>query len=343
MPHLPAQPAFSNTSSPARFVQATPQAAPAVNPSGQSAERERAFIQPDASAPPVLEIDVLSLNTFALPAPLGKNIAARSERIGRSLGEYEIVGLQETFSKDSRYLAVGTEAAGIQVERYAPTDRRLLNSGLTTLSKYEIVEQAFKPFAYASHADALAQKGVSFTRVRLPEGQMLDVYNTHFQAMRDKADAPHEKLGLKIMGLLFPGYAMPRDEIRAHDAEVLKAFVEEHDAGHPVIITGDFNTQESDALYGVLKDSLGLNDAFRELHPEDPGYTSDGKTNPYKSNPQKRKRVDYIFYRDGQHLDLKPIQSQVVFDKPVEGLFVSDHYGVHTRFQLLPKADPKTP
>ena len=53
--------------------------------------------------------------------------------------------------------------------------------------------------------------------------------------------------------------------------------------------------------------------------------------------------MDYIFYRDGQHLDLKPIQSQVVFDKPVEGLFVSDHYGVHTRFQLLPKADPKTP
>ena len=27
----------------------------------------------------------------------------------------------------------------------------------------------------------------------------------------------------------------------------------------------------------------------------------------------------------------------------LEGLFVSDHYGVHTRFQLLPKADPKTP
>ncbi len=293
---------------------------------------------PSGKIPP-LEIDVLSLNTFALPAPLGKDIAARSERIGKSLAGYEIIGLQETFSKDSRYLAIGTESAGIQVSRYAPAERRLLNSGLTTLSTYDILESDFQAFSYASHADALAQKGVSFTRLQLPEGQILDVYNTHFQAMSDKAEAPHEKLGLKVMSLLFSGYDMPRDDIRAHDAEVLKAFVESKDAGHPVIITGDFNTQESDALYEVLKTSLGVSDAFRELNPEDPGYTSDGKTNPYKSNPDKRKRVDYIFYRDGQALDLKPVQSQVVFDQPIEGLMVSDHYGVHTRFVLQPKAD----
>lgn len=287
-----------------------------------------------------ITLDVLSLNTYALPAPLGKNIAERSERIGAALQGYHIVGLQETFSKDSRYLAVGTESVGLSVERHAPTDRRLLNSGLTTLSQYEIVERDFRPFQYASHADALAQKGVSFTRIRLPEGELIDVYNTHFQAMKDKADAPHEKLGLKIMGLLFSGYAMPRDDIRAHDAEVLQALMREKDQGHPVIVTGDFNTQESDALYSTLKEANGLSDAFRELHPEDPGYTSDGKTNPYKSNPNNRKRVDYIFYRDGKTLNLTPLQSQVVFDKAIDGLFVSDHYGVHTRFQLTPSGEP---
>ncbi len=281
--------------------------------------------------------DVLSLNIYALPAPLGKNIADRAERVGESLREYEIVGLQETFSKDSRYVAKGVASAGISVERYEPTQRRLLTSGLTTLSTYDIVETDFKAFTYASHADALAEKGVSFTRVRLPEGELLDVYNTHFQAMRDKADAPHEKLGLKIMSLLFSGYDMPRDDIRAHDAEVLKAFIEEKDAGHPVIITGDFNTQEHQELYQTLKNDLGVSDSFRELNPEAPGYTSDGKTNPYKDNPDKRKRVDYIFYRGGKSFDLKPVSSQVVFDEPVDGMFVSDHYGVHTRFQLTPK------
>jgi endonuclease/exonuclease/phosphatase family metal-dependent hydrolase len=334
MPALPAQPnippATAHVSRP--FVQPTSQ--PLTK---QNAVPEQSV--PTAQHPPTpITLDVLSLNTFALPAPLGKNIAARSERIGASLKGYQIVGLQETFSKDSRYLAVGAESAGISVERHAPTDRRLLNSGLTTLSAYEIVERDFRPFQYASHADALAQKGVSFTRIRLPEGQLIDVYNTHFQAMKDKANSAHEKLGLKIMGLLFSGYDMPRDDIRAHDAEVLQDFIAEKDQGHPVIVTGDFNTQESDPLYDTFKAASGLTDAFRELHPEDPGYTSDGKTNPYKSNPNNRKRVDYIFYRDGKDLNLTPVQSEVVFDKAIDGLFVSDHYGVHTRFELTPTA-----
>lgn len=334
---MPIQPALPPTS---------PIVKQAPSPSAEPLQVTRVPLPSSTPSEPTakpLEIDVLSLNTFALPAPLGKNIAARSERIGQSLQGYEIVGLQETFSKDSRYLALGAESAGIHVNAYAPGERRLLNSGLTTLSSYEVVETDFKAFRYASHADALAQKGVSFTRIRLPEGQTLDVYNTHFQAMSDKADAFHEKLGLKIMGLLFAGYEMPRDTIRAHDAEVLKAFVDSKDAGHPVIITGDFNTQESDALYEVLKASLGVKDSFRELNPEDPGYTSDGKTNPYKSNPDKRKRVDYIFYRDGQDLSLKPVQAKVVFDQPIDGLVVSDHYGVHTRFELTAKSNAETP
>lgn len=335
MPALPAQPIHSPATAPVSRpfvrVQSVDDAAKdavqkpvkAINPATKQ-----------LTAP--ITLDVLSLNTYALPAPLGKNIAARSQRIGAALQGYHIVGLQETFSKDSRYLAVGTDSAGISVERHAPTERRLLNSGLTTLSQYEIVDRDFRPFQYASHADALAQKGVSFTRIRLPEGQLIDVYNTHFQAMKDKANSPHEKLGLKIMGLLFSGYAMPRDEIRAHDAEVLQKLIAEKDQGHPVIVTGDFNTQESDPLYSALKTASGLSDAFRELNPEDPGYTSDGQTNPYKSNPDNRKRVDYIFYRDGKALNLTPLQSEVVFDKAIDGLFVSDHYGVHTRFQLTP-------
>ena len=323
MPALPAQPIV-------------PQTPPAIHRAAAQMTPKTAQEQPPEGKHSPLTLDVLSLNTYALPAPLGKHIAERSARIGASLQGYHIIGLQETFSKDSRYLAIGSESAGIALQRHAPSDRRLLTSGLTTLSQYEIVEKDFRPFQYASHADVLAQKGVSFTRIRLPQGELIDVYNTHFQAMKDKADAPHEKLGLKIMGLFFSGYAMPRDDIRAHDAEVLRDFIAEKDEGNPVIVTGDFNTRESDVLYERLKTASGLSDAFRELHPEDPGYTSDGKTNPYKSNPNNRKRVDYIFYRDGQALDLTPVQSDVVFNKAIEGLFVSDHYGVHTRFTLTP-------
>lgn len=288
------------------------------------------------AAPPVT-FDVLSLNTFGLPKPLGKDIAERHSRIGRSIASYEVVGFQETFSRDSKHLAQGAALTGLSYHVHEPSNRRLLTSGLSTFSQYEIVESGFKPFVFGSHADALAEKGVSFSRIRVPGGGMIDVYNTHFQAAKDKADGALDKLWLKSMAQLFPGYDMPRDDIRAHDAQVLIDYVKANDAGHPVIILGDFNTREDQPVYRQLREALGLQDAFRESHPDDPGYTSDGLTNPYKDNPEARKRVDYIFYRPGQNMDLQVLSAKLAFDQAVDGMFVSDHYGVETRFQLTPK------
>ncbi len=285
--------------------------------------------------------DVLSLNTFGLPKPLGEAIAERHSRIGKSLGSYEIAGLQETFSGESKHLAKGTALTGLTYHMHKPTESRLLNSGLTTFSRYEIVESGFKPFKFGSHADALAEKGVSFTRLKIPGGGMVDVYNTHFQAAKDKADGPLDRLWLKGMAQIFPGYDMPRDQIREHDAQVLIDYVKAQDKGYPVIIMGDFNTQDHQPVYDKLKQELGLQDSFRELNPTDPGYTSDGKTNPYKDDPAKRKRVDYVFYRPGENMELKALSSELAYDEAVDGMFVSDHYGVQTRFQLSPKAAEK--
>lgn len=289
------------------------------------------------SQPSGVEFDVLSLNTFGLPKPLGQAIAARHSRIGQAIGNYEVVGFQETFSADSKHLAKGAALAGLSFHVHAPAERRLLNSGLSTFSQYEIVETGFRPFSYGSHADALAAKGVSFSRIRVPGGGLIDVYNTHFQAARDKADGALDKLWLKAMAQIFPGYDMPRDQIRVHDAEVLIQYVKDNDAGHPLIVLGDFNTQENQPVYQQLRTALGLQDAFREANPSEPGYTSDGLSNPYKHDPDKRKRVDYIFYRPGETQTLKVLSSELAFDQAVDGLFVSDHYGVHTRFRLEPK------
>lgn len=284
-----------------------------------------------------LEFDVLSLNTFGLPQPIGKEVAERHSRIGRAIGSYEVIGFQEAFSKDSKHLAQGAALSGLSYHVHTPTDKRLLTSGLSTFSQYPIVASGFKPFTFGSHADALAQKGVSFSRLQLPDGSKVDVYNTHFQAATDKPQGPLDKLWMKSMAQIFPGYDMPREDIRRHNAQVLIDYVKQQDAGHPVIILGDLNTQEHQDILPLIKNELGLQDSFREVHGQDPGYTSDGKTNPYKDNPDKRKRVDYILYRPGQEHTLKVVSSQLAFDQAVDGMFVSDHYGVHTRFQVVPK------
>lgn len=289
-----------------------------------------------------LTVDVLSLNTFGLPKPVGKDIAERHLRIGKSVGEYEIVGFQETFSKDSKNLAKGAALAGLSFNIYAPAEQRLLTSGLTTFSAYEIVESDFKPFQYSSHADALAEKGVSFSRVKIPGVGLVDVYNTHFQAMKDKADGPVDRFLLKATSWVIPGFDMPRDEIRAHDVQVLLDLIKEKDQGNPILVLGDFNTQDKQPVYDLLV-KAGLKDSFNEANPRDPGYTSDGKTNPYKSNPDNRKRVDYVFYRPGKETEVKVVSSKLAFNQAVEGMFVSDHYGVHTRFEFAAKSQPPTP
>lgn len=282
-----------------------------------------------------ISLDILSLNAFALPGPLGKDVSERAARISKVVGQFDIVGLQEGFSGKAKAIFNAAEQAGQEV--YTPTARRLTSSGLSLLSRFEMLEQDFVPFKYAAHADALSQKGVAFARVRLPGGQLIDVYDTHFQAMRDKDNNRLTQMLMKLTGLVLPGFDMPRDDIRMHDAEVLMEMIQDKDAGHPIFVIGDFNTQEDSAVYAALTEEFGLRDSFREFNPEDPGYTSDGATNPYKSNPNKRKRVDYIFYRPGEQVDIKVESSEVVFESPDNGFVLSDHYGVHSRFELIPR------
>lgn len=281
-------------------------------------------------------LDLLSLNVWGLIKPLGTDIKARSVRIGKSLSEFDIVGLQETFSKDTNAIYDTARAGGTHFHRFRPTNRFITNSGLTNLSKYPILKEEFVPFKYAAHADALAKKGVAFTRVDVPGIGPVDIYNTHYQAQSDGNPNFVGKLMMKLTGFFLPGFDMPRDLIRIHDNQTLIKFVKDNEQGYPTFVMGDFNTKDHKSLYHNLLRELNLKDSFREANPNDPGYTSDGKTNPYKDNVNSRNRIDYLFYKPGQQVDVKLTYSTVAFDKPIEGKVVSDHYGVHSRFDLTP-------
>ena len=94
-------------------------------------------------------------------------------------------------------------------------------------------------------------------------------------------------------------------------------------------------TNDNSPIIPELIQALGLKDSFRELHPDDPGYTSDGVLNPIKGG-KSRSRLDYILYRPGKDVDVRPVLSQLAYNKP--GEYVSDHFGLHTRFELVKKA-----
>src|SRR5690606_12549295 len=113
----------------------------------------------------------------------------------------------------------------------------LTNSGLSTLSKYQIVEKEFKPFTYSTGSDSLAQKGVVFTRINIPEIGNIDVYNTHLQAANSKKDS---KL-YKFIGNFIPGFTWSNVEIRKSQNRELIDFVNKNDVGNPTFLIGDFN------------------------------------------------------------------------------------------------------
>lgn len=278
-----------------------------------------------------VSLDLLSLNVFGLPKPIGKNIAERSAVIGSTLGRYDIAGLQETFSKDTRAIGNMLASKGAQYQSHKPTHHRVINSGLEMFSKHPIIKRDFKAFRLGTDSDALAGKGVAFIRVQVPGIGPVDVYDTHYQANADNPMPWYKKAAKKVSSMILPGYDKSHEAIRMHDNQILGELIKKHDKGYPTFVLGDFNTVETSAVYRDLVERLGLKDSFRELNPTAPGFTSDGPANPIKRG-KSQKRIDFLFYRPGKDVDVKPVLSQVAYNKP--GEFVSDHFGVHTRFEL---------
>lgn len=129
---------------------------------------------------------------------------------------------------------------------------------------------------------------------------------------------------------------------RLDEARKTVAFIDKVAASNPVILMGDFNAVVGSEEIGVLKAS-GFRDAFAEAG-DPPGFTWDGREN---SNIQlqkqvfpedfwlepTRRRIDYVFFR-GPGLEV--LASEVVLDRPLQGIHPSDHFGVMAEFEVQP-------
>ena len=115
--------------------------------------------------------------------------AERMERIGELLVEQrpDVVCLQEGFVRgDVARIAEALEGIGIAHVQDYPS--MAVGSGLWILSRYPIREAWFHRFTRNGHwwqvtqGDWWSGKGVALARLELPDGRVLDVYDTHFVA-----------------------------------------------------------------------------------------------------------------------------------------------------------------
>jgi endonuclease/exonuclease/phosphatase family metal-dependent hydrolase len=108
---------------------------------------------------------------------------------------------------------------------------------------------------------------------------------------------------------------------RRKSAELLAAKLPELAKGSPVVLTGDFNTHETDPPYRALVGDGKLIDSYREVHPT--VEADEASFNGFKGQVTG-KRIDWILHSP----ELKATSAEIVRTHSAEGRYPSDHYPV---------------
>jgi endonuclease/exonuclease/phosphatase family metal-dependent hydrolase len=188
----------------------------------------------------------------------------------------------------------------------------------------------------------------------------LYVCNVHAHASLSEKPEYREKLkSLKDAGTISEKeyrsytarYDAERKRIRSEISNVLAGIEKHVPSGAPVILLGDFNSLE-DSVPVQMITGRGFIDTYRIANPDKEGFTWDS-TNPLVANdtilPEDLKddhlmriaygdwnisqRIDYIFV-GGPFRPEDVLESRVIMDRPVDGQYPSDHFGVMTRIAL---------
>jgi len=129
---------------------------------------------------------------------------------------------------------------------------------------------------------------------------------------------------------------------REKSAVLLANRIKNRKHSDPFILTGDFNTGESNPVVTYLKGKTELTgadgqksknpvpmvDSFRVLHPD----VKDVKTGHAFRGTRKGNKIDYVFVPS----NIKVLEAQILYDN-IDGRYPSDHYPVNATLRLPAK------
>jgi sphingomyelin phosphodiesterase 2 len=206
-------------------------AALVLNPRVGITEGLEESILRDANIPEVAEPITLRVLTFniAVAYLFTTNREERTEAIAAKIAalDPDLVGLQEAWTADEReqLYARLASTSRLRYHQYYPSGT--VGSGLLILSAFPIEEVSFYRYRHSNpwwriwEGDWWAGKGIALARVRLPNGVLLDFYNTHAQATRENPE--NVKARTKQM------------------AELVDYLHRSHIHTAPAFVVGDFN------------------------------------------------------------------------------------------------------
>lgn len=261
----------------------------------------------------------LTYNIAGLPEILSSASTDRKSSttaIGRRLGPYSIINVQEDFNYHA-YLY----AADGHPHRTATSGGAGIGSGLNTLSDRPFDLDDFERVKWnkcsLGSGDCLTPKGFTFMRVQLAERVYIDLYNLHTDAGTESGDLA----------------------ARAANLSQLTSFIGSHSAGNAVLVMGDTNTRytRSGDTIAEFAAANGLTDAWVQ-HER-------GGVAPAKGGPDlvcdgnaltdACEVVDKVLYRGNKLITLNATSydnDHSAFLEDDTGLALSDHYPISAGF-----------
>jgi endonuclease/exonuclease/phosphatase family metal-dependent hydrolase len=275
---------------------------------------------------PITQISVLTYNVWGLPPLLGAKAQWRYGVIGKLINQWDIVGLQETWSEKTEDIFNHSEFS--YVAKSDPDHKVLHRSGLITLSKFPIIETELLEYSECAGFDCFANKAALRTRIQISATKIIDVYNTHLNAFAKDLSGD---IGARI---------------RASQIWELSQWIHDRSSEIPFIIMGDFNADESTGNYDQMKNDFRAIDLFRIKNPVGKAATYDYQKNTWVGGlvglVTGPTRLDYIWLGGASQYQIK--DASLAFTEeydPMKCLLdcrpknLSDHFGVSVHFELF--------
>lgn len=149
---------------------------------------------------------------------------------------------------------------------------RLLESGLTIVSKYPILEQdAFVFQGKAYHMEAFMAKAVQYAKIVMHENQIVHIFNTHLQAWTNQKASTIRQQQMHHVS-----------EFIAHKLAAAGCFSPDDESmkfQQPVILVGDFNADAYEHAQ-MMTELFASTAGMYLVMPENPQFSFDPSTNP---------------------------------------------------------------
>jgi endonuclease/exonuclease/phosphatase family metal-dependent hydrolase len=194
----------------------------------------------------------------------------------------------------------------------------LTSGGLAIASRYPIVHVDRHAYGRRSCAgiDCLANKGVVLARIAIPGVPTpIDIYDTHMNS-RGASRAPDHR------------------NLAAHDRQSLEAsaFIDRtHDDAYPLIFGGDFNMRHSESRWENFSRYQSLDLVHRVC--ADPASGCDVRMS-WDGDAPWMDTQDLQFFWSGDHVTVRPIRVEAMFDGGPSGPRLSDHDGFLVTYRL---------